>query len=327
MRRREFVTLLGGAAAGWPFAARAQQPTLPVIGFIHSGSSSAYVPFVNAFRQGLRQTGFVDGDNVDIQFRWGENRRDPIPGHVAELVRRKVNVLVTGGGDAGVLAAKKATSTIPIVAALGSDPVETGVVSNLNRPGGNVTGVSVFAVQLVAKRLELAREFVTSSDLVAFLENPSNPNSRIDSKEFGETAQRLPQKFMLVQATAESECATAFAALVQHGAKALVVQSDPFFNSVVESLVALAGRHAIPVVFPRREFAIAGGLMSYGSSLSEAYRQIGIYTGRVLKGDRPGDLPFLFPTRYELVINLKTAKSLGLTMPTPILLRADEVIE
>ena len=326
MRRREFIAGLGGAAT-MPLIARAQQPTMPVIGFVNSGSSSAYVPFLNAFRQGLRQTGFVEGDNVDIQFRWGENRRDPVPGHLAELVRRKVNVLVVGGGDPGVRAAKSATSTIPIIVAVGNDPVETGLVDNLNRPGGNVTGVSVFAVQLVAKRFELAGEFVTRSDLVAFLENPSNPNSRIDGREFAETAQRLGQKFVVTQATAESECTTAFAALAQQGAKALIVQSDPFFNSVVEHLVALAGRHALPVVFPRREFAVAGGLMSYGSSLSEAYRQVGIYAGRVLKGDRPGDLPFVFPSRYELVINLKTAKSLGLTMPTPILLSADEVIE
>ncbi len=327
MRRREFLGVLGGAAAAWPVAMLHAQQAIPVIGFIHGGSSSAYVPFVNAFRQGLRQTGFVDGDNVDIKFRWGENRRDPIPAHIAELVRRKVNVLVTGGGDFMVRTAKAATSTIPIVAAFGSDPVEAGLVSNLSRPGGNVTGVSVFAVQLVAKRLELAREFVAGSDVIAFLENPSNPNSRIDSKELAETAAKLQQKFVLVPATAENECAPAFSALVRQGAKALIVQSDPFFNSVVERLVALASQHAIPVVFPRREFTAAGGLMSYGSSLSETYRQVGIYTGRVLKGDWPGDLPFVFPTRYELVINLKAAKSLGLTMPTPILLRADEVIE
>jgi putative ABC transport system substrate-binding protein len=327
MKRRYFIAGLGVAAVAGSQRAWGQQQTRPLIGFAHSGSSSAYVPFVNAFRQGLRQTGFVQGENVDIQFRWGENQRDPIAGHIAELVDRNVSVLVIGGGDTGVRAAKSATSTIPIVVALGNDPVQAGFVNNLSRPGGNLTGISVFAIQLVAKRLELAREFVANGEVVAFLENPSNPNSRIDSKEFSQAAEHLRQKFVVAEATTESECVTAFAALMQQGAKALIVQSDPFFNSVVEQLVALAASYVIPVVFPRREFALAGGLMSYGSSLSEAYRQVGIYTGRVLRGDRPGDLPFVFPTRYELVINLKTAKSLDLTMPTPILLRADEVIE
>jgi ABC-type uncharacterized transport system substrate-binding protein len=326
MKRREFIALAGGAVA-WPLAARAQQPATPVIGFINNGSASTYAPFVDAFRQGLRQTGYVEGENVVIQYRWGENQSAKMTDYVAELVRLPANVIVTSGGDPAVQAAKAATKTIPIVATIGNDPVETGLVSSVNRPGGNVAGISVFAVQLVPKRLELARELVPNAGIIAFLANPTNPNSRIDIKEMEDAAMALGQQFVLLRASTESECDAAFAKLVQQGAKALIVESDPFFNSMVERLVALARRYAIPAVFARREFATAGGLMSYGSSLTEAYRQLGIYTGRVLKGDKPADLPFVLPTRFELVINLKSAKTLGITMPTSILLRADEVIE
>ena len=326
MKRREFIGALGGAVATWPLAARAQQ-VMPVIGFVHGGSAATYVPFVNAFRQGLRQAGFTEGTNVDIRFRWAENQRGKLAAFVSEMVQLPVSVIVTGGGDDGLSAAKTATSNIPIVGAYGGDPVELGLIQNINRPGGNLTGISVFAIQLVAKRLELAREFAASSDVVAFFSDPRNPNSRIDDKEFLETAARLNQSVLHLPVTTELECDVAFASLKAKGAKALIVQSSPFFNSVANRLVSLAAQHGIPVVFPRREFVAAGGLLSYGSSLSDAYRQIGIYTGRVLKGDRPGDLPFVLPTRFELVINLKTSRSLDITIPTPILLRADEVIE
>jgi ABC-type uncharacterized transport system substrate-binding protein len=313
MQRREFITVLGGAVA-WPLGARAQQP-MPVVGFVNNGSARAYAPFADAFRQGLRQTGYVEGQNVVIQYRWGEGQTAKIPGFIAELVHLPANVIVTGGSDTAAEEAKAATATIPIVATMGSDPVETGLVSSVNRPGGNVTAISVFAVQLVAKRLELARELVAHAAIVGFLVNPSNPNSRIDIREMEDAARRLGQEFVLLRASTESECDAAFASLVQQGAKALIVQSDPFFNSMVERLVALARGYAIPVVFARREFATAGGLMSYGSSLSEAYRQLGIYTGRVLKGDKPADLPIVLPTRFELVVNLKTAKAIGSALP------------
>jgi putative ABC transport system substrate-binding protein len=327
MKRREFITLLGGAAAAWPLVARGQQPGLPVIGFINNGSARAYEPFVESFRQGLRQAGLQVGVNVTIHYRWGEGEIAKLPGFISEFVRLPANVIVTGGSDVAAQQAKAATATIPIIATIGSDPVETGLVSSLHHPGANVTGISVFAVQLVAKRLELARELAGDSGLVAFLVNPINPNSRIDIKEMEAAAKELGQAVELLPASSESECDAAFVNLTQKGGKALIVESDPFFNSMVERLVTLARRSAVPVVFARREFAIAGGLMSYGSSLSEAYRQLGIYTGRVLKGDKPSDLPIVLPTRFELIVNLRTANELGITIPTAILLRADEVIE
>jgi putative ABC transport system substrate-binding protein len=300
---------------------------MPVIGFINNGSARAYEPFVESFRQGLRQAGLQAGVNVTIQYRWGEGEIAKLPGFISEFVRLPANVIVTGGSDVAAQQAKAATATIPIIATIGSDPVETGLVSSLHHPGANVTGISVFAVQLVAKRLELARELAGDSGLVAFLVNPINPNSRIDIKEMEAAAKELGQAVELLPASSESECDAAFVNLTQKGGKALIVESDPFFNSMVERLVTLARRSAVPVVFARREFAIAGGLMSYGSSLSEAYRQLGIYTGRVLKGDKPSDLPIVLPTRFELIVNLRTANELGITIPTAILLRADEVIE
>ena len=327
MKRREFITLLGGAAAAWPLVARAQQPALPVIGFLHNQSLEAYRPFVAAFRQGLRQSGFVEGQNVRIEYRWGYNDGSRLPNLAAELVRLPVAVLVAAGGDPAIFAAKAASSEIPMVMTIGNDPVETGLVQSLNRPGGNITGVSVFAVQLVAKRLELARELGASPPAIAFLENPANPNSKIDSVEFEAAAQSLDQPTLIIEAGAESECDAVFATLAERRVGALIVQSDPFFNKITDRLVALAARHMVPVVYPRREFAAAGGLLSYGSSLGEAYRQVGIYTGRLLKGDKPSELPILLPTRFELVANLKTANALGITLPTSILLRADEVIE
>jgi putative ABC transport system substrate-binding protein len=325
--RREFITLLGSAAAAWPLAARGQQQAMPVIGFLNNQSLAAYGRFVAAFRQGLRQIGYVESQNVVIQYGWGQNDSSRLPALAAELVRVPAAVLVASGGDPAILAAKAATTTIPIVATIGNDPVETGLVQSLNRPGGNLTGVSVFAVQLVAKRLELAHELVPKSAVVGFLANPGNPNSKIDTAEIDQAARTLGHEAVILEAATESECEAVFISLRQRQVAALIVESDPFFNKLTDRLVALAQRYSIPVVYPRREFASAGGLMSYGSSLTEAYRQVGIYAGRILKGDKPSDLPILLPSKFELVVNLKTANSFGLTMPTSILLRADEVIE
>jgi putative ABC transport system substrate-binding protein len=324
--RRKFIALLGGATA-WPLAARAQQPALPVVGFLNNQSLDAYERFVVAFRQGLRQIGYVEGRNVVIQYRWGQNDSSRLPGLAAELVRLPVAVLVASGGDPAILAAKAATENMPIVATIGNDPVETGLVQSLNRPGGNITGISVFAVQLVAKRLELAHELAPNAAAIAFLVNPTNPNSRIDTAEIDDAARTLGRRVAILEAGTEAECDAAFARLSEDRAGALIVESDPFFNKMTDRLVALARRHSVPVIYPRREFAAVGGLISYGSSLTEAYRQVGIYTGRVLKGDKPADLPILLPTRFELIVNLKTASAFGITMPTSILLRADEVIE
>jgi putative ABC transport system substrate-binding protein len=326
VRRREFIGLIGGAAAAWPTGIRAQQP-LPVIGFINGGSATVYAPFVEAFRLGLRQAGYIEGQNVAIEFRWGENKIAIIPELVAQLVRLRANVIVTSGGDPVAREANLATNDIPIVATCGSDPVETGLVESIKRPGGNLTCVSVFSVQLVAKRLQLAREIVGNSEAIAFLSNPNNPNSKIDIQELEEAAKELSQPIVQLHASSEIECDAAFARLVQQGAKALIISSDPYFNNIIENLVALAHRYAVPTIFPRREFSTAGGLLSYGSNLSDAYRQLGIYTARVLKGNKPADLPIVLPTRFDLIVNLKTAKSLGIELPTGILLRADEIIE
>jgi putative tryptophan/tyrosine transport system substrate-binding protein len=327
LRRRYFITLLGGAVVAWPLAARAQQSAMPVVGFLNNTTPETSQPFVTAFRRGLGQAGYIEGRNVEIDYRWGRNQSDRLPDLVRGLVQRPVAVIVASGGDQAMRAAQAATSTIPIVATIGNDPVETGLVRSLNRPEGNLTGVSVFAVALVAKRLELARELAPNAPAIAFLADPNNPNSKLDTREIEDAAQTLDQKVVILSAGTEDECDAAFAGLAQHRAGALIVESDPFFNGIVVRLVILAARHAIPVVFPRREFADAGGLLSYGTSLTEAYRQIGIYTGRVLKGTKPAELPILLPSRYELVLNLKTAKALGITTPTSILLRADEVIE
>jgi putative ABC transport system substrate-binding protein len=325
-RRREFITLLGMAAAS-PLAARAQQPAMPVIGFLNNQSPDAYGRFVAAFRQGLRQIGYVEGQNVDIQYRWGQNDSSRLPPWAAELARLPATVLVASGGELAISAAQAATTTIPIVATIGNDPVEATLVQSLNRPGGNLTGVSVFSVQLVAKRLELAHELVPKGAAIAFLANPTNPNSKIDTAEIDDAARTLGHPVVILNAATENECDAAFASLLQRQVTALIVESDPFFNKLTDRLVALALRHSVPVVYPRREFASAGGLVSYGSSLTEAYRQVGIYTGRILKGDKPSDLPILLPSKFEMVVNLKTANTFGLTMPTSILLRADEVIE
>lgn len=275
----------------------------------------------------MRQAGYTEGLNVVVQYRWGENEITKTSELIAQLVRLPADVIVTSGGDPAAREAKAATRDIPIVATCGGDPVETGLVASIKRPGGNLTCISVFSVQLVAKRLELAREIVGNSEVIAFLTNPKNPNSKIDIQEMDEAAKGLSQSIVQLHASSETECDAAFASLAQQSAKALIISSDPYFNTVIEKLVALARRYSVPTIFPRREFSTAGGLVSYGSNLSEAYRQLGTYAGRVLKGDKPADLPVVFPTRFDLIVNLKTAKSLGIELPTGILLRADAILE
>jgi putative ABC transport system substrate-binding protein len=326
VKRRTFITLLGGAAA-WPLAAHAQQRAIPVIGFLNNTTPETYEPFVASFRRGLGQVGYIEGQNVTIEYRWGRNEGNRLPDLAKELVQRDVTVIVASGGDQAVRAVQAATRTIPIITTFGSDPVETGLVRSLNRPDGNITGVSVFAVQLVAKRLELAREFTPQAAAIGFLVNPNNANYQIYMREADEAAKALGQKIIVLHAGTENECDAAFAELARQQAGALIVESDPFFNEITVHLVVSAARLSIPVVFSRREFTVAGGLLSYGSSATEAYRQLGIYTGRILNGAKPAELPILLPSRYELVLNLKTAKALGIAVPTSILVRADEVIE
>ena len=326
MRRRDFITLLGGAATAWPVLAHAQQP-MPVIGFVNSLSPEVWAPFVIAFRQGLSEGGFDEGRNVAIEYRWAQNQSERLPGMVAELVRRPVTVIVASGGDQSVQAAKAATATIPIVATIAFDPVESGLVASMNRPGRNITGVSLFSTALVAKRVEILHDISPNASIVGFLANPSNPSAKADAKIAEIAAQGLGQKIVVVNAVTKSECETAFGSLAGQGVAALLIQSDPFFNSIAAQFVALARRYSMAVIYGRREYVAAGGLMSYGARLASAYRQLGDYTARILKGARASDLPILQPAVFELVVNLKTAKEMGITIPTGLLLRADEVIE
>jgi putative ABC transport system substrate-binding protein len=324
VRRREFITLLGGAAA-WPLAARAQQPALPVIGHLHSGSPNEWAPFIAAFRTGLKEAGYVEGQNVAIEFRWAEHQTDRLPSMVADFVSRQVAVIVTNTPAA--LAAKAATTTIPIVFASGTDPVKLGLVASLNRPGGNITGVSFFANDLEAKRLGLLHELLPQAVVVAALANPRFPDSADRLRELQEAAPRLGKQIQVVNATTASEIDAAFAAFAQRRPDALIVLTDPFMTARRHQLTALAMRHALPAIYAEREHVLAGGLISYSTSIIEAYHLKGIYTGRVLKGAKPADLPVVRPTRLDLVINLATAKALGVEVPPMLLARADEVIE
>ena len=329
MRRREFITLLGGAAAPaiWPLAARAQQRAMPVVGFLNGQSPDRFAPYVAAFRRGLHETGFVEGQNVAIEFRWANGRRDRLPALAAELVGRQVNVIVATGG--AHRAAKAATATVPVVAMSGGDPVRGGMVASFNRPGGNVTAVALYAYELGPKRLEVLRELLPEAKVIAVLVNPTNPDpeSKRDAQQVEAAARAVGQQIKMLGASSDPEIDTAFATLVQRGDDALLVMGDPFFNSRREQLVALAARHRVPAIFEWREFAAAGGLMSYGSSITDAYRQVGIYAGKILKGAKPADLPVMQTVKVELVINLKTAKALGIAIPQSVLLRADEVIQ
>jgi putative ABC transport system substrate-binding protein len=326
MRRREFITLLVGAAAVWPLAARAQQPAMPVVGFLNSGTPAGFAHLTAAFRQGLSEAGYVEGRNVAIENRWAEGQYDRLPVLASDLVGRKVSVLAATTTPAA-LAAKRATSTIPIVFTSGADPIAIGLVDSLSRPSGNVTGVNAYLSDLGAKRLELLRELVPSAAVIGVLVNPNFPDAETQSKDLKEAARKLGQQVQIVNANSESDFDRAFSSFVQLQARALLVTVDPFFDSRREQLIALAARHKIPAMYFGREFVLAGGLMSYASDLADTYRQAGIYVGRILKGAKPADLPVVRPTKFELVINLKTAKPLGLTVPLIMQMTADEVIE
>jgi putative ABC transport system substrate-binding protein len=328
MRRREFVQLLGGVAAAWPLAARAQKKAMPVIGFLSTGVLDQAAATTAAFHQGLSDAGYIEGQNVAIEYRWAEGHYDRLPALAADLVGRKVDVIaVTGGGDVASRAAKNATSTIPIVFMGGGDPVAAGLVASLARPGGNLTGVSFIAVELAPKRLELVSELVSQAKVVALLVNPNGPNAEAIVRDVRDAARSKGLQLHIVRAGAEGEFETVFASLSRLHVGALVVAADPFFGSRREQLTALAARHAIPAIYAFRVYVAVGGLMSYGPSLTGTYRQTGAYVGRVLAGAKPADLPVQQPTRFELVVNLKTAKALGLTVPQSLLMRADEVIE
>jgi putative ABC transport system substrate-binding protein len=325
LKRREFITLLGGAAAAWPLAAHTQQPAMPVIGYLGSGEATPSVAAM--FRRGLSETGYVEGGNVAIEFRFAEGQYDRLPALAADLVRRQVSVLVTSGSVHTTLAAKEATATIPIVFGHGSDPVRFGLVASLNRPGGNVTGISFLSTELESKRLGLLHELVPRATAIAVLVNPANANAENQSKELKEAGSTLALPLHFVNASSEREFDAAFAAIVQTRAGALLVASDPFYFNRRQQLIALAARHSIPAIYDFRAYAEAGGLASYGTHLADAYRQIGIYAGRILKGEKPGDLPLMQSTRFEFVINIPTARALGLEVPPTLLARADEVIE
>jgi putative tryptophan/tyrosine transport system substrate-binding protein len=325
MRRRDFITLLGGAATAWPIAAKAQQPAMPVIGFLNGGSASRWAHLVAAYRKGLNEAGYAD-QNVSIEYRWAEGQYDRLPTLMADLVQRRVTVICAGGGEPAALAAKAATSTIPIVFTVDGDPVKSGLVPNLNRPGGNVTGQMSFAGALGSKRLGLLLELVRTN-LVALLVNPNFPASSSELTVVKAAAEVRGQQLLVLSASTEREIDTAFDTIRQQQAGALFLGADVFFASRRDLIVGLASRYAMPSIYVQREFAEAGGLASYGISFPDQYRQLGTYTGRILKGEKPADLPVLQPTKFELVINLKTAKALGLDVPLHIQQLADEVIE
>jgi len=326
VKRREFMALIGGAAA-WPVAGRAQQPAVAVIGFLHLGSPEPVGPNVAAFRQGLNETGFVDGRNVAIEYRWAQGQYDRLPALAADLVRRQVTVIAACATSAPGLAAKAATSTIPIVFQTGGDPVQDGLVTSMNRPGRNVTGVSRLAVTIAPKRLELLRELSHKAAVIGLLVNPTNPRSELVVQQIEEAARALGLRLHVLKVTTEGELDSAFASLVQLGVGALLVAQEPSYFRWREQIIALAARHAIPATYGQREYAAAGGLMSYDASVADSFRQVGVYVGRILKGEKPADLPVMQPTKFELVLNLKTAKALGLTIPDKLLALADEVIE
>jgi putative ABC transport system substrate-binding protein len=328
MRRREFITLLGGAAV-WPLAARAQQgERMPVIGFLGGTSPEVYADRLRAFHQGLKEAGYVEGRNVEIEYLWAEGRNDLLPALAAQLARRQVAVIVAAGGTPSAFAAKAATATIPIIFGVAVDPVELGLVASLNRPGGNLTGVTNLNVEVGPKRLELLRELLPSATLIAVLVNPTNPTiGEPFVRDLEAAAHTLRFKLLVLHASTERDLDTVFATLLQQRADALVISPDQFLTTRIEQLAQLTLRHGIPAISQLRQFATAGGLTSYGSSETEYYRPVGVYTGRILNGEKPGDLPVLRSSKVELIINMKTAKVLGITFPLTLLGRADEAIE
>jgi putative tryptophan/tyrosine transport system substrate-binding protein len=327
LRRREFITLLGGTAATWPLATRAQQPAMPVVGYLWSGAADPTTGFLAAFQQGLGQLGYVEGRNVGLEYRWAEGQSDRLPALAADLVRRQVAVIAAVGGSAPAQAAKAITTAIPIVFVSGDDPVEAGLVSTLSRPGGNVTGISWIASALEAKRLGLLHEVAPKGAAIAVLVNPDFPGAKAQLKEAEEAARERGLRIQVLKASSERDLDAIFATLVEQRAGSLLVSPNPLFIAKREQIVALAARHRIPTIYYAREYVVAGGLMSYGTNVVEAFRQAGIYTGRILKGDKPADLPVWQPTKFEFVINLKTARTLGLAFPPGVLAIADEVIE
>jgi putative tryptophan/tyrosine transport system substrate-binding protein len=325
MRRRKFITLLGGAAIVWPRAVRAQQSALPMVGFLRSSTLADVSPWVSAFRQGLKEAGFAEGQNVAIEYRYADNQLDRLPALVADLISKPVAVIV--GDNNSALAAKTATATIPIVFAAGSDPVRDGLVASLNRPGGNVTGVSFFSGVVGTKRLELLRQFAPKATIIAMLVNPNTPVTEAERQEVQAGAHAFGQQLVVADVNSEREIETAFVGFIQRGAGAVLVGTGGFLNSMRQRIVALADHYALPASFSQREGVMAGGLMSYGTSIADAYRQVGIYVARILKGERPADLPVVQSTKFELVLNLRTAKTLRLDVPDKLLALADEVIE
>jgi putative tryptophan/tyrosine transport system substrate-binding protein len=329
MRRREFIALAGAAASAnfWPLGARAQQPAMPVVGYLGAQSPAAFASRVAAFRQGLGEAGYAEGRNVAIEFRWAEGRHDRLPDLAADLVARQVTVIVAPGGAPAALAAKSATTSIPIVFEMGADPIAIGLVASLARPGGNLTGVSSLNVEVTPKRLEILHEAIPTGAVVAVLLNPTSPTADSQFKQLQEAARTLALQLHVLHASTEGDFDKVFATLLQLRPKGLVVASDTFFATHSEQLAALTARHALPAIHQSRDFALAGGLMSYGGSFVESHRQAGVYTGRILKGDKPADLPVQQVTKVELLINLKTAKALGVTFPLALSGRADQVIE
>jgi putative ABC transport system substrate-binding protein len=326
MRRREFISLLGIAATFGPHAARAQQPAMPVVGFLDGGSAESSVHNMAAFRRGLTEAGYVEGRNVAIEHRWAQGQYERLPALAADLVRRRVAAIATSG-NASARAAKAATATIPIVFVTGADPVETGLVESLSRPGGNVTGVTSLGVELGPKRLELLHALVPKAAAIAFIVNPNNRSSELQSRDMQAAAHSMGRQIHVLPASTEREIDVAFATLIQLQAGALVIGPESFFNSRSEQFAALAVRHAVPAIYTYREFVAAGGLMSYGGSITDSYRQVGVFVGRILKGEKAANLPVQQTAKAELFINLKAAKALGITVPLALLGRADEVIE